>query len=71
MSTPWFAVERAAVFDLTMFGSDEMVRVYNALYHHIYTTEVSNQDARETMRLRAAVLLAIRTKRRQSGHEAG
>lgn len=51
---------RKTVFDLTMFGSDEVVSAYNAMFQHIYTTEEGQQDPREMMRLWASVLLAIR-----------
>lgn len=51
---------RKTVFDLTMFGSDEVVSAYNALFQHIYKSETQGQNAREMMRLWAAVLLAVR-----------
>lgn len=51
---------RKTVFDLTMFGSDEVVRAYNAMFQHIYTTDYVERDPRELMRLWALVLLAIR-----------
>jgi len=51
---------RKTVFDLTMFGSDEVVRAYNAMFQHIYKSETSGQNSRELMRLWASVLLAIR-----------
>lgn len=51
---------RKTVFDLTMFGSDEVVRAYNAMFQHIYKSETAGQYPRELMRRWASVLLAIR-----------
>ncbi len=51
---------RKTVFELTMFGSDEVVRAYNAMFQHIYRADESEQDPREMMRLWGLVLLAIR-----------
>lgn len=51
---------RKTMFDLTMFGSDEVVRAYNALFQHIYTADEDERDPREVMRLWGLVLLAIR-----------
>jgi hypothetical protein len=51
---------RKAVFDLTMFGSDEVVQAYNGMFQHIYKSETQGQNPREMMRLWAALLLAIR-----------
>lgn len=51
---------RKTVFDLTMFGSDEVVQAYNALFQHIYKAEVEGQQPREMMFLWASVLLAVR-----------
>lgn len=51
---------RKTVFDLTMFGTDEVVGAYNALFEHIYQSEPGGQQPREMMRLWASVLLAVR-----------
>lgn len=51
---------RKTVFDFTMFGSDEVVQAYNAMFQHIYKAEAGGQNPRELMRLWALVLLAIR-----------
>lgn len=51
---------RKTVFDFTMFGSDDVVRAYNAMFQHIYQAETAGQNPRELMRLWASVLLAIR-----------
>lgn len=51
---------RKTVFDLTMFGSDDVVRAHNAMFQHIYKSETEGQNPREMMRLWASVLLAIR-----------
>lgn len=51
---------RKTVFELTMFGSDEVVRAYNEMFQHIYKSETEGPNAHELMRLWATVLLAIR-----------
>ena len=52
---------RKTAFDLNLFGSDEVVRAYNALMKHTYEAEsVGKQDPREMMRLWGSLLLEIR-----------
>jgi len=51
---------RKTIFDVTMFGSDEVVQAHNALWTHIYESETKGQDPRELMRLWASLLLAVR-----------
>lgn len=52
---------RRTAFDLNLFGSDEVVRAYNALMKHTYEAEsLGGQDAREMMRLWGSLLLEIR-----------
>ncbi len=48
-------------FDLTLFGSDEVVRAYNDLMKHAYKAEATgNQDPKEMIRLWGKLLLEIR-----------
>jgi hypothetical protein len=43
---------RKTAFDLTLFGSDDVVSAYNALMKHSYDTErTGKQDPKEMMRL--------------------
>ena len=51
---------RKTLFDVTMFGSDEVVQALNALWTHIYEGEAKGQQPREIMRLWANLLLAVR-----------
>ena len=51
---------RKTIFDVTMFGSDEVVQAHNALWTHIYESETKGQQPREIMRLWAGLLLAVR-----------
>jgi hypothetical protein len=52
---------RKTAFDLNLFGSDEVVRAYNALIKHIYEAEsTGEQDPKEMMRLWGNLLLEIR-----------
>ena len=52
---------RKTAFDLGLFGSDAVVRAYNALMKHVYNAEsTGKQDPKEMMRLWGALLLKIR-----------
>jgi hypothetical protein len=51
---------RKAAFDLTMFGSDEVVLAYNAMWQHIFKEGSSAANIREMVRLWANILLAVR-----------
>ncbi len=51
---------RRTIFHLSMFGSDDVVRAFNAMMQFTYKLETSPSDPRELMRLWALVLLAIR-----------
>jgi hypothetical protein len=52
---------RKTAFDLNLFGSDEVVRAYNALMKHTYEAEATGkQDPKEMMRLWGRLLLEIR-----------
>ena len=51
---------RRTVFHLSMFGSDDVVRAFNAMMQFTYKLNSSPSDPRELMRLWALVLLAIR-----------
>ena len=52
---------RKTAFELNLFGSDEVVRAYNALMKHFYRMEsVEKQDPKEMMRLWGGLLLEIR-----------
>ena len=52
---------RKTAFELNLFGSDEVVRAYNALMQHAYKAEASgSQNPLEFMRLWGLLLLEIR-----------
>lgn len=51
---------RRTIFHLSMFGSDEVVRAFNAMMQFTYRLDSAPSDPRELMRLWALVLLAIR-----------
>ena len=52
---------RKTAFDLNLFGSDEVVRAYNALMKHTYEAEsTGEQKPKEMMRLWGSLLLEIR-----------
>ena len=52
---------RKTAFDLNLFGSDEVVRAYNALMQYSFQGESAmKQDPKELMRLWGSLLLAIR-----------
>lgn len=52
---------RRTSFDLNLFGSDEVIRAYNALMKHTYEAEsTGKQDSKEMMRLWGSLLLEIR-----------
>lgn len=52
---------RKTAFDLTLFGSDEVVRAYNNLWKYTYEAENTEcQDPKEMMRLLGSLLLEIR-----------
>lgn len=52
---------RKTAFELNLFGSDEVVRAYNALMEYTYKTEsTKRQDPKEMMRLWGGLLLEIR-----------
>ena len=52
---------RRTSFDLNLFGSDEVIRAYNALMKHTYEAEsTGRQDPKEMMRLWGSLLLEIR-----------
>ena len=52
---------RKTAFDLNLFGSDEVVRAYNALMKHTYEAEsTGKQDPKEMMRMWGSLLLEIR-----------
>ena len=52
---------RKTAFNLNLFGSDEVVKAYNALMQHTYEAEsTEKQDPKEMMRLWGMLLLEIR-----------
>jgi hypothetical protein len=52
---------RKTAFNLNLFGSDDVVRAYNALMQHTYEAEsTGKQDPKEMMRLWGRLLLEIR-----------
>ena len=52
---------RKTAFDLNLFGSDQVVRAYNALMKHTYEAEsTGKQEPKEMMRLWVCLLLEIR-----------
>jgi hypothetical protein len=52
---------RKTAFNLNLFGSDKVVRAYNALMQHVYEAEsTGNQDPRKMMSLWGMLLLEIR-----------
>jgi hypothetical protein len=52
---------RKTAFDLNLFGSDEVVRAYNALMKYTYQSEsAEKKDPKEMMRLWGSLLLEIR-----------
>lgn len=52
---------RKTAFNLNLFGSDNVVRAYNALMQHTYEAEsTGKQNPREMMRLWGNLLLEIR-----------
>jgi len=52
---------RRTAFDLNLFGSDEVIRAYNALMKHTYEAEsTGKQDPKGMMRLWGSLLLEIR-----------
>jgi len=52
---------RKTAFDLNLFGSDEVVRAYNALMKHTYEADsTGKQDLKEMMHLWGNLLLEIR-----------
>ncbi len=52
---------RKTAFDLNLFGSDEVVKAYNALMQHTYEAEsTGKQDPKKMMRLWGTLLLEIR-----------
>jgi len=52
---------RRTAFDLNLFGSDEVIRAYNALMKYTYEAEsAGKQDPKEMMRLWGSLLLEIR-----------
>ena len=52
---------RKTAFDLNLFGSDEVVRAYNALMKHTYEAEsTGKQHPKQMMRLWGSLLLEIR-----------
>ena len=52
---------RKTAFDLNLFGSDEVVRAYNALMKHTYESEErGEQNPKEMLRLWGRLLLEIR-----------
>ena len=52
---------RKAAFDLSLFGSDSVVRAYNALMSHVFEAErKGQQDSRELMGRWGGLLLEIR-----------
>jgi len=52
---------RKTAFDLNLFGSDEVVRAYNAFMKHAYEAEsTGKQDPKEMMHLWGSLLLQIR-----------
>lgn len=52
---------RKTAFDLNLFGSDEVVRAYNALMKHTYEAEsTGKRDPKEMIRLWGGLLLEIR-----------
>jgi hypothetical protein len=56
-----YEYRKKTAFDLNLFGSDEVVRAYNALMKHTYEAEsTGKQDPKEMMRLWGSLLLEIR-----------
>ena len=52
---------KKTAFELNLFGSDEVVRAYNALMQHAYKAEsTGKQEPKEMMRLWGGLLLEIR-----------
>ncbi len=52
---------RKTAFELNLFGSDEVVRAYNALLKHGYDAELTNrQDPKEMMHLLGGFILEVR-----------
>jgi len=52
---------KRTAFELNLFGSDEVVRAYNALMKYTYETEsTEKQDLKKMMRLWGGLLLEIR-----------
>jgi len=52
---------RKVVFDLMMFGSDDVVRAYNRMMRHTYEVEASgDHDPKRLMELFSQLLLSIR-----------
>lgn len=52
---------RRTSFDLNLFGSDQVIRAYNALMKHTYEAEsTGRQDPKEMMRLWGSFLLEVR-----------
>lgn len=52
---------RKTAFDLNLFGSDDVVRAYNALMKHTYEAEsTGKREAKEMMHLWGSLLLEIR-----------
>ena len=52
---------KKTAFDLNLFGSDDVVRAYNALMQHAYKTEdKEDQEPKEMLRLWGGLILAIR-----------
>ena len=52
---------RKTVFDLNMFGSDEVIRAQNAFMKHAYETEkTEKQEPKKMIRLWGSLLLEIR-----------
>ena len=52
---------KKSVFELSLFGSDEVVLAYNNLMQHSYKAEATgNQNPKEMMRLFGKLLLEIR-----------
>jgi len=52
---------RKTAFNLNLFGSDEVVRAYNALMQHTYEAEsAEKQDPTKMMSLWGTLLLEIR-----------
>lgn len=52
---------RKTAFDLNLFGSDEVVKAYNALMQHAYEAEsTQKQDPKKMMRFWGTLVLEIR-----------